>query len=53
MGAGGGGIAFWAHIGGFLAGLLLIRAFERKPLVEAKLAGKQLTREEVRDLGWF
>jgi membrane associated rhomboid family serine protease len=53
LGASGGGIAFWAHIGGFLAGLLLVRLFERKTLVEAKLTGKQLTREEVRDLGWF
>ena len=50
---GGGGVAFWAHIGGFVAGLLLIRPFERDTLVEAKLSGKQLTREEVRDLGWF
>jgi membrane associated rhomboid family serine protease len=53
VGASGGGIAFWAHIGGFLAGLLMVRLFERKTLVEAKLTGKQLTREEVRDLGWF
>jgi rhomboid family protein len=53
LGGGGGGVAFWAHIGGFVAGLLLIKPFERHTLVEARLSGKQLTREEVRDLGWF
>ena len=53
LGMGGGGVAFWAHVGGFVAGLVLIRPFERRRLVEAKLAGRQLTREEVRDLGWF
>jgi membrane associated rhomboid family serine protease len=53
LGGGGGGVAFWAHIGGFVAGVLLIRPFERDTLVEAKLSGKQLTREEVRDLSWF
>jgi membrane associated rhomboid family serine protease len=29
-----GGVAFWAHIGGFAAGLLLIKLFARKDLVE-------------------
>jgi membrane associated rhomboid family serine protease len=28
------GVAFWAHIGGFVAGLLLIKLFARKDLVE-------------------
>lgn len=28
--AGGGGVAFWAHVGGFVAGLLLIPFFRRK-----------------------
>ncbi len=51
--AGGAGIAFWAHVGGFVAGLVLIKPFERRPLVEAKLAGRKLSREEVRDIGWF
>jgi membrane associated rhomboid family serine protease len=53
LGTGGGGVAFWAHVGGFVAGLALIRPFERRRLVEAKLAGRQLSPEEVRDLGWF
>jgi len=25
VGGGGGGVAFWAHVGGFLAGMWLIR----------------------------
>jgi membrane associated rhomboid family serine protease len=29
-----GGVAFWAHIGGFAAGMLLIKLFARKDLVE-------------------
>ncbi len=29
LSAAGGGVAFWAHIGGFLAGLLLVRLFIR------------------------
>ena len=53
LGGEGAGVAFWAHIGGFVAGLLLIRPFERDTLVEARMSGMQLTREEVRDLGWF
>lgn len=28
---GGGGVAFWAHVGGFVAGLLLIRIFPSRP----------------------
>jgi len=27
--SGGGGVAVWAHVGGFAAGLLLVRAFQR------------------------
>jgi membrane associated rhomboid family serine protease len=30
-GGGGGGVAFFAHVGGFLAGLLLVRVFRRRP----------------------
>ena len=29
LGSQGGGVAFWAHIGGFLAGLILVRPFMR------------------------
>jgi membrane associated rhomboid family serine protease len=27
---GGGGVAFWAHVGGFVAGVVLIKVFERR-----------------------
>lgn len=53
IGLEGGGVAFWAHVGGFVAGLLLIKPFERRTLVDAKRSGRKLSREEVRDLGWF
>jgi len=33
-----GGVAVWAHVGGFAAGVLLIRAFERSDLVERRRA---------------
>ena len=49
---GGAGVAFWAHVGGFFAGVLLVKAFERKRLVEAKLAGTKLTPEELRGFRW-
>jgi len=49
---GGAGVAFWAHVGGFFAGVLLVKAFERKRLVEAKLAGRKLTPEELSGFRW-
>ncbi len=30
----GGGVAFWAHVGGFVAGMLLIKLFVRRPELE-------------------
>jgi membrane associated rhomboid family serine protease len=30
IGAEGGGVAFWAHIGGFAAGVILVKAFARR-----------------------
>ena len=32
---GGGGVAFWAHIGGFVAGIVLVKPFERRARVAA------------------
>jgi membrane associated rhomboid family serine protease len=29
--AGGGGVAFWAHVGGFVSGLVMIRLFPSRP----------------------
>jgi membrane associated rhomboid family serine protease len=40
--AAGGGVAFWAHVGGFAAGVLLIRLFERPEHVAARKALGQL-----------
>ena len=34
----GGGMAFWAHIGGFVAGVVLIKLFERRDRVAAHSA---------------
>jgi membrane associated rhomboid family serine protease len=31
----GGGVAFWAHVGGFLAGIVLVKAFRRSDRVAA------------------
>ena len=38
LGASGGGVAFWAHIGGFVAGIVLITLFRRDDLVRARAA---------------
>ena len=48
----GGGVAYWAHVGGFVAGLLLIKLFEKEELVGAKREHRKLSREEIRRLGW-
>lgn len=36
LGSQAGGVAFWAHAGGFLAGLILVRVFYRNELLEAR-----------------
>jgi membrane associated rhomboid family serine protease len=35
IGEEGGGVAFWAHLGGFIAGVVLIKLFERRDRVAA------------------
>jgi membrane associated rhomboid family serine protease len=35
---GGGGVAFWAHLGGFVAGVVLVKVFERRDRVAAHTA---------------
>jgi membrane associated rhomboid family serine protease len=45
---GGGGVAFWAHIGGFVAGVVLIKIFERRDRVAAHTAQHW----RPRDAGW-
>ncbi|MFQ5678941.1 MAG: rhomboid family intramembrane serine protease [Gemmatimonadota bacterium] len=34
--AAGGGVAFWAHVGGFVSGLALVKLFERRTGVEVR-----------------
>ena len=46
-GGSGGGVAFWAHIGGFVAGVALVKLFEKRKLVTAKRAGHVLSRDEM------
>jgi membrane associated rhomboid family serine protease len=46
----GGGVAFWAHVGGFVAGVVLIKLFAKPILTGAKREGRVLTRS---DLGRF
>jgi membrane associated rhomboid family serine protease len=38
IGAEGGGVAFWAHIGGFVAGVVLVKVFERRDRVRAHMS---------------
>ena len=44
----GGGVAFWAHIGGFVAGLVLIKLFAKQNHVVAHEA----TRYQPQRVGW-
>ena len=48
-----GGVAFWAHVGGFVAGLALVKLFEKPELVRAKRAHVKLPRESIRHGGWW
>ena len=47
-----GGVAVWAHVGGFVAGVLLVKLFEKRALSEAKRHKVKLSRSEIADLGW-
>jgi membrane associated rhomboid family serine protease len=47
-----GGVAVWAHIGGFVAGVVLIKLFARRRLVEAKTQHIRLPAEEVARMRW-
>jgi membrane associated rhomboid family serine protease len=50
---GGGGVAFWAHIGGFVAGAALAKPFENRQLVEAKRKHIKLRPDQVAHHGWW
>ena len=52
IGASGGGVAFWAHIGGFVAGVVLIKLFERPQLVDAKRHKVKLAPDQLYKLRW-
>jgi len=55
LGSAEGGVAFWAHIGGFLAGLVLIGAFARRDYLEAYRNLLRRPRRSARrdDERWF
>jgi len=53
MAGGGGGVAFWAHIGGFAAGAALVKLFQNNVLVGAKRSGVRVRRSELRGGGWW
>jgi membrane associated rhomboid family serine protease len=48
MGAEGGGVAFWAHVGGFLAGVVLVKIFARAD----RVAEHNAHHWEPRRVGW-
>jgi len=50
---GGGGVAYAAHVGGFLAGMVLIFPFRNPKLVGAKRRGVVLPRNEIDHHGWW
>ena len=43
------GVAFWAHVGGFVAGAVLIKGFEDRAMVEAH---RHRGRPRIDDSGW-
>ena len=47
-----GGVAVWAHVGGFVAGLVLVRLFAKRALVDAKRHKVKLPPSEVARLEW-
>jgi len=52
-GAPAGGVAFWAHAGGFVAGVLLVKLFENRTLVEARKRKVKLSPWELPHRGWW
>lgn len=47
-----GGVAVWAHVGGFVAGVVLVKLFEKPRLTYAKRHKIRLSPEEVARLEW-
>lgn len=49
----GGGVAFMAHVGGFVTGVVLVLLFRNRELVGAKRAGVELPRDRIPRGGWY
>lgn len=47
------GVAFWAHVGGFVVGLALVKLFENRTLVEARRRHIRLSPFEIDHGGWY
>ena len=47
-----GGVAVWAHVGGFVAGVVLIRWFRKPELTYAKQHRIKLSRDQAARLEW-
>lgn len=50
--SGSGGVAVWAHVGGFVAGVVLIKLFENRTLVAARKRGIVLPQQVVARDEW-
>jgi len=46
-------VAYAAHVGGFVAGVLLIKLFQNPRLVAAKRRGEVLSRQDMSRGGWW
>lgn len=44
-----GGVAFWAHVGGFVAGVVLVKLFARSDYIEARRANQWRPRRLMGD----
>ena len=49
----GGGVAFWAHIGGFVMGVVLAKLFENRVLVDAHRRKVHLSSRQIQHGGWW
>jgi membrane associated rhomboid family serine protease len=47
------GVAVWAHVGGFVAGVLLVKLFENRTLVAARRRHQKLDPAQIRHRGWW
>ena len=52
-GGASGGVAVWAHIGGFIFGVLLVKLFVNRTLLEARKQHLQVSPFEIKNRGWW